>query len=67
MNDHVMKAVADTICIGIQQSNHQPPTWHNIAFVREGERAQVKPRGLNWAASLISRLAVEVSETRRTT
>ncbi len=37
----MLKAVADTICTGIQQSKHQPPARHNIAFVRAGEKQHV--------------------------
>nr|XP_057943465.1 uncharacterized protein LOC131138512 [Doryrhamphus excisus] len=37
-HDQVLKAVADTICTGIQQSKHQPPVRQNITFVRAGEK-----------------------------
>ncbi|XP_063050368.1 uncharacterized protein LOC134445223 [Engraulis encrasicolus] len=43
-HDQVLKAVADTICAGIQQSKHQPLARPHIAFVRAGERPQSQPK-----------------------
>lgn len=33
-HDQVLKAVANTICLGIQKSKHQPPERQSITFVR---------------------------------
>ncbi|KAF7645521.1 hypothetical protein LDENG_00202680, partial [Lucifuga dentata] len=41
-HDQVLKAVADTICTGIQRSKHQLPARHNITFVRAGEKPQAE-------------------------
>ncbi|RXN37590.1 reverse transcriptase [Labeo rohita] len=43
-HDQVLKAVADTICAGIQQIKHQPPARPYIVFVRAGEKPQSQPK-----------------------
>ncbi|XP_072560565.1 uncharacterized protein [Paramormyrops kingsleyae] len=48
-HDQVLKAVADTVCAGIQQSKRQPIARPNIVFVRAGEKPQSQskaPAGL---------------------
>ncbi|KAL0159871.1 hypothetical protein M9458_043596, partial [Cirrhinus mrigala] len=40
----VLKAVADTICAGIQQIKHQPLARPYIVFVRAGEKPQSHPK-----------------------
>ncbi|KAI2654633.1 hypothetical protein H4Q32_011403 [Labeo rohita] len=43
-HDQVLKAVADTICAGIQQIKHQPLARPYIVFVRAGEKPQSQPK-----------------------
>ncbi|XP_061902037.1 uncharacterized protein LOC133649222 [Entelurus aequoreus] len=39
-HDQVLRAIADTICMGINTSKRQHPTKSTIAFVRAGEKPQ---------------------------
>ncbi|KAI2644199.1 Renalase [Labeo rohita] len=43
-HDQVLKAVADTICAGIQQIKHQPLARPYNVFVRAGEKPQSHPK-----------------------
>lgn len=53
-HDQVLKAVADTVRIRIQQSRHQPPASQNITFIRAGGETSLTAQGSHWAVIISS-------------